>query len=234
MALLEVKNIQVYYGVVQALRGVSVEVGDGEIVSLLGANGAGKSSLLRAIMQAVPLRGGDIWFGGKSLRGMRTDQLVGQGLALVPEGRGILTSLSVLENLEIGAYHRDHHWKSELESIFALFPILKERIKQNAGTLSGGEQQMLAIGRALLSKPKLLLLDEPSLGLAPKIIQNIFSLIERIRAQGISILLIEQNAHMALRVSDRAYLMETGHIKYQGKASDLRQNDELRRAYLGG
>ncbi|MDB5037611.1 MAG: transporter ATP-binding protein [Bacteriovoracaceae bacterium] len=231
--LLRVENLEVSYGAVQALKGVSLEVKSGEIVSLLGANGAGKSSLLRAIMQSVSYSKGSVYFLGEKLQKIRTDQLVERGLALVPEGRGILATLTVLENLELGAYHRTD-WQNELQGIYALFPILKERLNQNAGTLSGGEQQMLAIGRALLSKPKLLLLDEPSLGLAPKIIQNIFRLIKEIRSRGISILLIEQNAHMALRVSDRAYLLETGKIKLSGSVQDLLSNDELKRAYLGG
>ncbi len=232
MTLLELKNVSVSYGAISALRNVSLEVRQGEIVALLGANGAGKSSLLKAIMNTVPYKG-DVLFAGQSLRGLATNHLVSRGLALVPEGRGILSTLSVRENLELGAYHRDE-WEQDLESLFTLFPILKNRLMQNAGTLSGGEQQMLALARALLSKPKLLLLDEPSLGLAPKIIQQIFFLIETIQKEGITILLIEQNAHMALRVAQRAYVLETGDICASGAASDLAQNEELKRAYLGG
>ncbi len=234
MNLLTVENLSVSYGAVQALKGVSLKVDQGEIVCLLGSNGAGKTSLLKAVVQAISLKTGEINFEGKSIKGSRPDQLLKKGLALVPEGRGILTSLSVLENLELGAFYRSDEWKNELDYIFSLFPILKERLLQNAGTLSGGEQQMLAIGRALLSKPKLLLLDEPSLGLAPKIIQDIFRLIRKIQSEGISILLIEQNAHMALRVSSRAYLLETGQIKHSGSASELQSNDDLRKSYLGG
>lgn len=231
--LLEVSSLSVSYGAVRALRGISLEVREGEIVTLLGANGAGKSSLLRAVMRTVPLDGGDIRYRGASLLNMKTNHIVKSGISLVPEGRGILGTLSVLENLELGAYHQPK-WKDDLDRIFGLFPILKDRIKQNAGTLSGGEQQMLAIGRALLARPRLLLLDEPSLGLAPKIIQNIFKLIEEIRAQGISILLIEQNAHMGLKVADRAYLLETGDIVASGNAAQFRDGDATRRAYLGG
>jgi branched-chain amino acid transport system ATP-binding protein len=232
-ALLRVENLSVAYGAVQALREVTLEVNNGEIVALLGANGAGKSSLLRAVMQAVTAPKGLILFEGEDLSRYRTDELVEKGIALVPEGRGILSTLSVFENLELGAFHR-HHWHGDLDQIFSLFPVIKDRLKQNAGTLSGGEQQMLAIARALLSKPKLLLLDEPSLGLAPKIIQNIFRLIKEIQKQGISILLIEQNAHMALKVSSRAYLLETGRIKVSGTVQELMKDDELKKAYLGG
>ncbi|MBN8554217.1 MAG: ABC transporter ATP-binding protein [Deltaproteobacteria bacterium] len=232
-ALLEVQNIKVSYGAVQALKGVTLGVKEGEIVTLLGANGAGKSTLLKAIMQMVPLQEGDVLYLKESLTRTKTNQIVKKGIALVPEGRGILASMTVLENLELGAFHRSD-WRSELDHIFELFPILKERIKQSAGTLSGGEQQMLAIGRALLSKPRLLLLDEPSLGLAPKIIQNIFQLIQRIRNEGISILLIEQNAHMALKVADRCYCLETGQVVISGSADELAHSEELKKAYLGG
>lgn len=232
-AILEIDDLRVNYGAVQALRGVSLGVKEGEIVALLGANGAGKSTLLRSIMNMVQIQKGDIRYYEKSLRRLKTNEIVQQGIALVPEGRGILSTMSVYENLELGAYHRKE-WKGDVEHIYGLFPILKERIKQNAGTLSGGEQQMLAIGRALLSKPKLLLLDEPSLGLAPKIIQNIFQLIKRIQGEGISILLIEQNAHMALKVADRCYVLETGDIKMSGNADELANDEDLKKAYLGG
>jgi branched-chain amino acid transport system ATP-binding protein len=230
--LLTVENLQVNYGAIHALRGVSISVKTGEIVALLGCNGAGKSSLLKAVMQAVPSKG-SVSFQGELLSKCRTDELVKKGIALVPEGRGILSTLTVYENLELGAFHR-RNWHQDLDNIYSLFPVIKERLKQNAGTLSGGEQQMVAIGRALLSKPKLLLLDEPSLGLAPKIIQNIFHLIREIQKHGISILLIEQNAHMALKVSHRAYLLETGQIKTSGSVEELMKNDEVRKAYLGG
>lgn len=232
-SLLEVDDLRVSYGAVQALRGVSLGVKEGEIVALLGANGAGKSTLLKAVMNMVQIQKGDVRYQKKSILQMRTNEIVRSGIALVPEGRGILTTMTVYENLELGAFHQKH-WLPDLEHIFKLFPILKERIKQNAGTLSGGEQQMLAIGRALLSKPKLLLLDEPSLGLAPKIIQNIFALIKQIQSEGISILLIEQNAHMALKVADRCYILETGKIKMSGSADEIANDDDLKKAYLGG
>jgi branched-chain amino acid transport system ATP-binding protein len=232
-SILEIDDLKVSYGAVQALRGVSLGVKEGEIVALLGANGAGKSTLLRAVMNMVPTQNGDVRYYRQSLRRKKTNEIVQSGIALVPEGRGILTTMTVYENLELGAFHRKE-WKGDLDKIFGLFPILKERIKQYAGTLSGGEQQMLAIGRALLSKPKLLLLDEPSLGLAPKIIQNIFQLIKRIQSDGISILLIEQNAHMALKVADRCYVLETGQIKMSGSADELASDEDLKKAYLGG
>lgn len=231
--LLRVENLYVRYGAVEALRGVSLEVYSGEIVSLLGANGAGKTSLLSAIMRRLNPVSGKIFYQGKDLSRCKTHQLVQNGLAIVPEGRGILQSLTVLENLELGAYHRKD-WKTDLDHIFHLFPVLKDRLKQNAGTLSGGEQQMLAIGRALLSKPRLLLLDEPSLGLAPKVIQNIFKLIKEIQLKGVSILLIEQNAHMAMKIADRVYVLETGNIVLQGAAEEMRAHEDIKKAYLGG
>lgn len=231
-ALLKVENLKVRYGAVEAVRSVSLDVYQGEVVTLLGANGAGKSSLLRAVMGIIPYEGA-ISFEGKSFRGLKTQQIVQRHIALVPEGRGILATLTVRENLEMGGFYQAD-WESSLERMFQLFPILKERLEQSAGTLSGGEQQMLAVARALLSKPKLLLLDEPSLGLAPMMIQQIFKLITQIKSEGMTILLIEQNAHMALKISDRAYLMETGHIRSQGRSQDMMKNDELSRAYLGG
>lgn len=232
--ILEIQNLKVSYGPVQALRGISLDVGEKEIVTLLGSNGAGKSSLLRSVMGMTSQRSGRILYEGREIQQWPTEQIVRSGIALVPEGRGILATLTVLENLELGAYHR-HGWKDELDEIFKLFPVLKERVRQNAGTLSGGEQQMLAIGRALLSKPRLLMLDEPSLGLAPKIIQNIFALIERIRDTGVSILLIEQNAHMGLKVADRVYCLQNGEICLSGTAEEVRaQEDATQKAYLGG
>ncbi len=231
-AILDVRDLRVSYGAVEALRGISLVVNEGEIVTLLGANGAGKSSLLRAIMSCVPYRG-DIFYQGASIKHLKTNRLVRKGIALVPEGRGILGSLTVLENLEMGAFHRGE-WRSELDSLFQLFPILKDRLKQLAGTLSGGEQQMLALARALLSKPRILLLDEPSLGLAPKMIQQVFSLVKQIQSENITILLIEQNAHMALKIASRAYILETGSIAAQGTAAEIEKNDDLRKAYLGG
>ncbi len=231
--ILEVKDLAVRYGAIEALRGVSLNVNTGEIVTLLGANGAGKTSLLRSIMQMVIIQKGELFYFGKNLRNYKTDVLVKDGLAMVPEGRGILQTLSVLENLELGAFHR-RDWKHDLDFVLSLFPVLKDRLKQSAGTLSGGEQQMLALGRALLSQPKLLLLDEPSLGLAPKIIQNIFKLIQEIQSKGVSILLIEQNAHMALKIADRAYVLETGKIVLSGTAEELKSQEDIKKAYLGG
>ena len=231
--LLEVNNLEVSYGAVRALRGVSLNLERGEIVTLLGANGAGKSTLLKSIMRMVPPQTGAISYDGVDLPTKKTNDVVRGGVSIVPEGRGILGTLTVEENLELGAYHREE-WRGDLERVFELFPILKDRFKQSAGTLSGGEQQMLAIGRALLSKPQVLLLDEPSLGLAPQIIQMIFSLIGEIRQQGISILLIEQNAHMGLKVADRAYLIETGKVTASGPAAQFRDSEDTRKAYLGG
>lgn len=231
---LQIDKLSVAYGAVQALREVSLHVDQGEIVTLLGSNGAGKSTLLRSIMNMSPITQGTIQFEGKSISRLPTNQIVRSGLALVPEGRGILQTLTVKENLELGAYHQ-RDWESDLEEIFRLFPIVKERLRQSAGTLSGGEQQMLAIGRALLSRPKLLLLDEPSLGLAPKIIQNIFALIQEIQKKGVSILLIEQNAHMAVKICSRAYLIQNGKIVLSGtRAEMLSREEETRQAYLGG
>ncbi len=233
-SFLNIQKLSVSYGAVQALRDVSIEVAKGEIVTLLGSNGAGKSTLLRSIMNMAPVNSGAIEFEGASILKLPTNQIVRKGVALVPEGRGILQSLTVRENLELGAYHQKN-WNADLEEVFRLFPIVKERLKQSAGTLSGGEQQMLAIGRALLSRPKLLLLDEPSLGLAPKIIQNIFALIQEIQKRGVTILLIEQNAHMAVKICSRAYLIQNGRIVLSGTREEmLLKEEETRQAYLGG
>lgn len=232
-AYLKIEDLEVSYGAVEALRGVSLELCRGEIVALLGANGAGKSSLLKAVMQVVLAKRGRITFNGQNLNQFKTNDLVKNGLALVPEGRGILQTLSVRENLDLGAFHR-RHYQSDLDQVLEVFPRVKERLQQLAGTLSGGEQQMLAIARALLAKPQLLLLDEPSLGLAPIIIQNIFQIIKGIQKAGVSILLIEQNAHMALKVADRAYCLETGRIVSQGTAKEMASNEAIKKAYLGG
>jgi branched-chain amino acid transport system ATP-binding protein len=231
--LLSIQDLKVNYGAVHALRGVSIDVQKGEIVALLGANGAGKSSLLKSIMGMTYNRSGKVFFEGREIQDVSTESIVKTGISLAPEGRGILSSLSVLENLELGAFHRKD-WRPDLDKVFELFPRVKERQAQLAGTLSGGEQQMVAIARALLAKPKLLLLDEPSLGLAPKIIQNIFELIAEIRKSGVSILLIEQNVHMALKVADRAYFLQNGRICMSGTAQEMRERKEdTRSAYLG-
>jgi len=234
-SLLDISNLHASYGAVQALRGVSLEVRQGEIVSLLGSNGAGKSTLLRSIIRMAPNGRGEIRFNGKSIERIKTDEIVKSGIALVPEGRGILATMSVEENLDLGAFHQNAGWREMLTEIFELFPIVKERWKQNAGTLSGGEQQMVAIARALVSKPKLLLLDEPSLGLAPKIIQSIFALIKTIQSRGMSILLVEQNVHMAMKVADRAYVLQTGRVVLSGTGAEMRDRlEETQQAYLGG
>lgn len=234
-ALLSIQDLSVSYGAVSALRGVSLEVREGEIVSLLGSNGAGKSSLLRSILNMTPNPKGKIRFKGTELLRNRTDETVKSGVSLVPEGRGILCSMSVEENLELGAFHQGKNWRTSLDEVFALFPRVKERLTQQAGTLSGGEQQMLALARAMVAKPKLLLLDEPSLGLAPKIIQNIFAAIKTIQSRGVSILLVEQNVHMALKVCDRAYVLQTGCIVMSGSAAEMRaRSAETEKAYLGG
>lgn len=235
MALLSVKDLQVHYGAIHAIKGISFEVNQGEVISLIGANGAGKSTTLRAISRLLPYTG-SITFEEKDLSLLKPHEVVLQGLSQSPEGRGVFSNMTVLENLEMGAYTR--HDKKEihedLENAFVLFPRLKERIKQVAGTLSGGEQQMLAIARALMSRPKVLLLDEPSLGLAPLIVAQIFEIIQNLNKQGKTILLVEQNAHMALKIAHRAYVIETGKITMSGKGQDLLHNEDVRKAYLGG
>lgn len=233
--LLTVENINVYYGKVQALRNVSFTVDRGEIVSLIGANGAGKSTTLRAISGIVRSSSGSIVHAGKPILGMRPYRIARQGIAHVPEGRGIFANMSVRENLEMGAYSRSSRKEAResFERVFTLFPRLAERETQMAGTLSGGEQQMLAIGRGLAQRPDLLLLDEPSMGLAPLLVGEIFRMIVEIRNAGATILLVEQNANIALAVADRAYVLETGGIVLQGKGPDLRENPGVRAAYLG-
>jgi len=235
MPLLTVSNLDLYYGAVHALKGVSLEVDQGEILTLIGCNGAGKSSTLRGISGMVRPRAGTIIFDGQSIAGLAPHTLVQRGLVHVPEGRGIFANLTVEENLDLGAFTR--HDKAGIatdrERSLTLFPRIRERLKQVAGTLSGGEQQMLAIARGLLAKPKLLLLDEPSLGLAPQLVQTIFSIIREINKQGVTILLVEQNAHMALGVAHRAVVLETGTVAMSGRASDLAKSDEVRKAYLG-
>lgn len=231
--LLEVKDLEVGYGAIQALRSISLTVSEGEIVTLIGANGAGKTTTLRAVSGMLRPRKGDITYSGESIVGVRPHQLVRRRLIHVPEGRGIFLNLTVEENLRMGAYTRNDDLTEDLRRVYDLFPRVKERLKQTAGTMSGGEQQMLAIGRALLSKPRLLLLDEPSLGLAPKIVQTIFAVIREINQSGTTILLIEQNARMALQTANRAYVLEAGRIMMQGDARELAASDEVRKAYLG-
>jgi branched-chain amino acid transport system ATP-binding protein len=235
MALLSIDGLSVHYGAIQALHGISISVEPGEIVTLIGANGAGKSTTLRAVSGLCKATGGTITFDGKSLAGLAPHKILRLGLAQVPEGRGIFPNLTVDENLDLGAYAcKDKKGvEDDRRRVFELFPRLKERIGQRAGTLSGGEQQMLAIGRALLARPRLLLLDEPSLGLAPNLVQTIFKIIREINASGTTIFLVEQNAHMALRVAHRAYVLEVGNVVMSGPAAELAASDEVRKAYLG-
>jgi branched-chain amino acid transport system ATP-binding protein len=233
--MLKVEDLQVYYGSIHAIKGVSFEVNEGEIVTLIGANGAGKSTTLNTVGGQLKARSGRISFEGKDLHGIPANKVVAEGMALCPEGRRVFQHMTVLENLEMGAYTRSNAEAAEtLEKVYELFPRLKERYRQVAGTLSGGEQQMLAMGRALMSRPKLMMLDEPSMGLAPKLVLMIFDLIESINRQGTTILLIEQNANMALSIANRAYVLETGKIAFSGDARTLLQDDRVRSAYLGG
>ncbi len=233
MSLLEIEGLAVSYGAIRGLHGISLHVDEGEVVTLIGANGAGKSTTLRAISGMVPFSG-SIRFAGRSLGGLRPDELVALGLVHAPEGRGIFANLTVAENLALGAFQRkDGEIGKDRARVIELFPRLGERIGQSAGTLSGGEQQMLAIGRALMARPKLLLLDEPSLGLAPQVTQTIFKIIREINASGTTILLVEQNAHMALGVARRAYVLETGEIATSGDAKALAQSDDVKKHYLG-
>ncbi len=233
--MLSIKDLHVSYGGIKALRGVDVEVPDGKIVTLIGANGAGKSTLLRTISGLVKAESGSITFNGNELIGQKIDKICSTGIALSPEGRHVFADLTVLENLKIGAYLRKDRAgiESDIEKVYELFPRLKERSWQYAGTLSGGEQQMLALGRALMSRPKVLMLDEPSLGLAPLIVQQIFDIIKEINKTGVTILLIEQNANMALQVADVAYVLETGSIVLKGSGEELLKNESVREAYLG-
>lgn len=231
--LLEVKDLSVSYGGIRAVKGISFDVPEGEVVTLIGANGAGKSSTLRAIVGLEKAAEGSIQFDGKELTQMGTEQLVTEGITLVPEGRRVFPNLSVLENLKIGAYQRKDSLEADIEWIYGLFPRLKERSWQMAGTLSGDEQQMLAIGRALMSKPKLIMMDEPSLGLAPIVVQGVFDIIREINKQGVTILLVEQNANMALKAAHHAYVMETGRITLHGTGKELSENEEVKAAYLG-
>jgi branched-chain amino acid transport system ATP-binding protein len=234
-SLLSIRDLVVHYGVVRALSGISLEVPEGRIVALIGANGAGKSTTLRAISGLVRPTSGSVEFQGRSVAGLASHQIVAQGVAHAPEGRGIFLNLTVKENLDLGAYlRRDRAGvDADRERAYALFPILKERSSQVSGTLSGGEQQMLAVGRALMSRPTLLLLDEPSLGLAPQFVDRIFQVIQEINEAGVSLLLVEQNANMALQVAHHAYVLETGAIVMQGSGRELLESPEVRKAYLG-
>jgi branched-chain amino acid transport system ATP-binding protein len=233
--ILSVRDLEVSYGTIPALHGISLEVEKGEIVTLIGANGAGKTTTLRTISGLLKPRKGQVTFKDKVINGAKPHTITGMGVSHVPEGRGIFANLSVNDNLELGAYLRkDKISQAEYDRIFALFPVLKERLKQNAGTLSGGEQQMLAISRALMAKPSVLLLDEPSLGLAPQMVQTIFRVIREINAEGTTILLVEQNAHMALVTAHRGYVMETGRIVLADDTKALLASDRIKKAYLGG
>ena len=233
MALLEVADLDVHYGAIQALRGVSLRVEEGQVVTLVGSNGAGKTTTLRAISGLVRPSRGTITFTGKRIEGGRPEHIVRLGMAHAPEGRGVFPQLSVRDNLELGAYTVKGSISADLERAFVRFPRLKERAAQMAGTLSGGEQQMLAVARALMSRPKLLLLDEPSLGLAPQIVQQIFSIIGELNREGMTVLLVEQNALMALRCAHVGYVLETGHVRLSGDAKELAQTDAVKKAYLG-
>ena len=233
--MLKIENLSVSYGGIQALRGISLEVPDGKIVTLIGANGAGKSTTLRTVTGLVKASSGSIRWNGEELLGKSIDKIVGAGIAMSPEGRRVFADMSVLENLRIGAYLRNDKAgvEEDIQWVYRLFPRLEERSWQLAGTLSGGEQQMLAVGRALMSRPKLMMLDEPSLGLAPLVVQDIFSIIGEINKQGVTVLLIEQNANMALKIADLAYVLETGNITMSGTGAELLANEKVREAYLG-
>ncbi len=235
MATLEVQDVHTYYGNIHALRGVSLSVKDGEIVTLIGANGAGKSTTLRTISGILQPREGQVVLDGQPITGLPPHEIVARGVCQVPEGRRIFSRMSVLENLEMGAFARKDRAQvpSDIERVFELFPRLKERISQKGGTLSGGEQQMLAIGRALMSRPKILLLDEPSMGLSPILVETIFQTIQEINQQGVTVLLVEQNALMALQVANRGFVLETGTIVLDDTAANLRENETVQKAYLG-
>jgi branched-chain amino acid transport system ATP-binding protein len=233
--LLKVKGLKVAYGGIQAVKGVDFEVREGELVSLIGSNGAGKTTTMKAITGSLPINDGDIEYMGKSIRGQGSWDLVKQGLAMVPEGRGIFTRMTILENLQMGAYIRDDKAEIllDIEKVFGIFPRLKERKDQLAGTLSGGEQQMLAMGRALISRPKVLLLDEPSMGLSPIMVDKIFEVVRDVYAQGVTILLVEQNASRALAIADRGYVMDSGLVTMTGDAKTMLNDPKVRAAYLG-
>jgi len=236
--LLRIRNLQTYYGRIRVLDNVSLSVKPGEVVTLIGANGAGKSTILNCISRLIPCREGEIFFQGQRINGQPPEAVVRLGICQVPEGRQIFQPLTVLENLQLGAYLRygkrnRGSIQQDMDMVFSLFPVLAERLQQISGTLSGGEQQMLAIGRALMSRPKLLLLDEPSMGLAPRVVADIFHTVVKLRQEGLTILIVEQNARAVLRIADRGYVMETGKIILQGTASELLEDHDVKRAYLG-
>lgn len=232
-AILSIKDLKVNYGGIEAVKGISFDVPEGSIVTLIGANGAGKSSTLRTVAGLVKPKSGNILFKGEDITGKSSIDIVKRGITLVPEGRRIFPDLTVLENLKIGAYLRKDYLKEDIEWVYSLFPRLKEREWQAGGTLSGGEQQMLAVGRALMSRPKLMMMDEPSLGLAPIVVRDIFKIIREINKKGVTILLIEQNANMALQTADYGYVLETGRISLSGTGAELLANEDVKKAYLG-
>lgn len=236
MALLKVENLEVYYGVIQAIKGISFEVNEGEIVTLIGANGAGKTTTMQSIMGLIPIRSGHVEYDGKNITKMHSHKIVHLGMTQVPEGRRVFQELTVAENLLMGAYinKSSSAIKADINDIYDRFPRLEERKNQIAGTLSGGEQQMLAVGRALMSHPKLLMLDEPSMGLSPLLVDQIFATIKEIHKHGTTILLVEQNAKKSLEISDRAYVLENGKIAYSGTGKELIESDNIKKAYLGG
>ena len=231
--ILSVKDLQVSYGGIEAVKGISFNVPEGKIVTLIGANGAGKSTTLKAIAGLVKPSAGTIEFKGESITGKDSSDIVSRGVTLVPEGRRVFANMSVLENIKIGAYLRRDDLSEDIEWVYSLFPRLKERSWQLAGTLSGGEQQMLAVARALMSRPKVIMMDEPSLGLAPLVVKGIFDIIKEINKKGVTVLLIEQNANMALKIADLAYVLETGRITLSGTGAELLTNEEVKKAYLG-
>lgn len=235
MALLEVKDLEVYYGIIQALKGISFEVNEGEIVTLIGANGAGKTTTMQSIMGLVPSRHGSVIFDGNDITKTPCHKIVHMGMTQVPEGRRVFKELTVYENLLMGAYSQDpKRLKEDVEATYEQFPRLKERMNQDAGTLSGGEQQMLAMGRAMMCHPKLLMLDEPSMGLSPLLVDQVFEIIKTFRDNGTTVLLVEQNAGKSLSISDRAYVLENGRIVLSGTGDELMQSEEVKKAYLGG
>jgi len=235
MSLLEIRDLKVCYGGIVALNGISFDVEEHEIVTLIGANGAGKSTTLRAIMGLIPIAGGTIMYRGEKLNGLDTQKIVGKGVVLVPEGRRVFPNLTTLENLRLGAYLQKDKAviEANLDRVYSLFPRLKERHWQHAGTLSGGEQQMLAVGRALMADPKLIMMDEPSLGLAPLVVKEIFSIIRKVNEAGVTVLLIEQNANVALKTANRGYVLETGTVSMTGPGRELLEDEQIRIAYLG-